>query len=260
MNKDFGGVVGKYTERSFKWFLSISKDRINELNMNYWYDLYQDKYIAFYFYKIYVRFKNHLIPDYFPGSLNKTNIQRIDEFKRMLLSNNFIKISDMPGYHEQPSNIQFWIFRGWSEEEANLKVFKIQQNNGLKFGEKIRLTPELYIGRFPTSIEYWLKQGYSEEESKRLLSERQSTFSLKICIEKYGEAEGTIVFNERQEKWQNTINSKPKEEIDDMNRRKGAGIGNYLNKNLPGKLYYIRFYNHEIEFWKNRNNCSRSFG
>ena len=37
---------------------------------------------------------------------------------------------------------------------------------------------------------------------------------------------------------------------DAINRSKGSGISNYKDKNSPGKLYYIRFFNDEIEFWK----------
>lgn len=56
-------------------------------------------------------------------------------------------------------------------------------------------------GNNPTTLLYWTKQGLSEEEAKKKLSERQTTFSLDICIEKYGKKEGTKVWNERQKKW-----------------------------------------------------------
>lgn len=51
------------------------------------------------------------------------------------------------------------------------------------------------------TIEYYLSKGYSREEAKRLLSERQRTFTLEKCIQRYGEEEGTKIFNERNEKW-----------------------------------------------------------
>lgn len=101
-----------------------------------------------------------------------------------------------------------------------------------------------------TRKEYWIKKGYTEEESKKLISERQRTFSLEICVEKYGKKEGTAKWKQRQINWQTTLNSKPQEEIDDINRRKSSGIGRYVDRNIPGKLYYIRLYNDEIEFWK----------
>jgi Protein of unknown function (DUF559) len=53
-----------------------------------------------------------------------------------------------------------------------------------------------------TQLEYWLeKTNGNEVEAKKLLSERQSTFSLEKCIKKYGAEEGTKKWNERQEKW-----------------------------------------------------------
>ena len=52
-----------------------------------------------------------------------------------------------------------------------------------------------------TTLEYYLSKGMSEDEAKHALRKRQTTFSLEKCIEKYGEAEGTKRFKERQEKW-----------------------------------------------------------
>ena len=124
------------------------------------------------------------------------------------------------------------------------------KNAGLKGARKRRENPELYIGSHDTSIEYYLKKGLSEEEAKAALKERQATFTLEKCIKRHGLEEGIKIFNERQEKWQNTLNSKTQEEKDAINRSKGSGISNYKDKNSPGKLYYIRFFNDEIEFWK----------
>ena len=52
-----------------------------------------------------------------------------------------------------------------------------------------------------TQLDYYLKRGYSEEESKQKLKERQTTFSLKKCIEKYGGEKGLKRWKDRQEKW-----------------------------------------------------------
>jgi len=57
-----------------------------------------------------------------------------------------------------------------------------------------------------TTIQYWLKKTNGNvEEAELLLAERQSTFSLKKCIEKYGEEEGTKIWGDRQEKWLNNF-------------------------------------------------------
>lgn len=55
--------------------------------------------------------------------------------------------------------------------------------------------------RNTNQIKYWIKKGYSEEEAKQKVSERQSTFTLEKCIEKYGEEDGIKRYTERQTKW-----------------------------------------------------------
>lgn len=60
-------------------------------------------------------------------------------------------------------------------------------------------------GNNSTTIKYWLKQGYTEEESLQKLKERQTTFTLEKCIEKYGEEKGREKWLDRQEKWQESF-------------------------------------------------------
>jgi hypothetical protein len=103
---------------------------------------------------------------------------------------------------------------------------------------------------YTTRLSYYQDKGYSDEEAGLLLKERQTTFSMKKCIEKFGEDEGLLVFNKRQEKWQNTLKAKSPEEIDDINKRKSSGIGRYLDRNIAGNLYYIHFFSNEFDFWK----------
>ena len=55
-----------------------------------------------------------------------------------------------------------------------------------------------------TTIQYYLDKGYDEEESKKMLSERQSTFSFEKCVKKYGDV-GVDVFTNRQIKWQKSV-------------------------------------------------------
>ena len=72
-----------------------------------------------------------------------------------------------------------------------------------------------------TKIEYWLQKTDGDvEKAKILLSNRQSTFSLEKCIQKYGEEKGLERWAERQEKWLNSINNKSKEEIAEINKKK----------------------------------------
>jgi len=132
----------------------------------------------------------------------------------------------------------------------NMNNSENQRKKSLKFQEKRKNSPELYDGIYSNQLNYWLDKGYTELESKQLLKERQTTFSLKKCIEKYGSELGTEKWNQRQKKWQETLKSKSQEEQDDINRRKSQGIRKEWDKDTLGKLYYIHFYNENIEFWK----------
>lgn len=68
------------------------------------------------------------------------------------------------------------------------------------------------IGRNTNQIEYWTKRGLTRLEAKKMVHQRQQTFSKERCVEKYGYEEGMKIWKERQERWQNTLNSKPYEE------------------------------------------------
>jgi hypothetical protein len=57
-----------------------------------------------------------------------------------------------------------------------------------------------------TRLNYYLEQGFSEDVSEKLLKERQTTFSLDICIQKYGKIKGNKIYTNRQEKWQHSLN------------------------------------------------------
>ena len=109
----------------------------------------------------------------------------------------------------------------------------------------------------PTHIEYYLNKGMSEDEAKAALSKRQTTFSLNKCIEKYGPEKGKERWLARQELWQDTLNDKSAEEIDRINALKGSSCGwglqklrNPYFKNKRGIVYFLRFYNKDIEFFK----------
>ncbi|MDX8384540.1 MAG: hypothetical protein R8M45_10700 [Ghiorsea sp.] len=79
----------------------------------------------------------------------------------------------------------------------------------------------------PYCVEYWLARSETNtiKEAEKLLTDykierRTTTFSKKLCIEKHGEVEGTAIWQDRQDRWQKTINSKSPEELADINRRK----------------------------------------
>jgi len=66
---------------------------------------------------------------------------------------------------------------------------------------KAKLNKQL-LNKDTTKIEYWLEKTKGDLiEAKKLLSQRQSTFSLTKCISKYGEESGRNIWLNRQEKW-----------------------------------------------------------
>lgn len=53
--------------------------------------------------------------------------------------------------------------------------------------------------------EYYINKGFTEEEALKMVSDRQKTFSLEKCIQKWGEEKGPERWRKRQEKWLNSF-------------------------------------------------------
>jgi hypothetical protein len=128
---------------------------------------------------------------------------------------------------------EFWIERGFSEEESVLKSEEVMREIHQKTFEKFKINPEKYRSKYNTTIEYYIKKGYSEDDSKNMLSSRQSTFSKDVCIEKYGLDFGLEIWKKRQNKWINTMDSKSDEEKIEINRKRlfnGSGYSKISQK------------------------------
>jgi hypothetical protein len=92
----------------------------------------------------------------------------------------------------------------------------------------------------PLTIEYFLKKGFSKELAKESLRERQTTFSLEKCVERFGKEEGLKTWERRQEKWLSTLNNKTIEEKNFINKKKSTKI-NYKtlwSKSLESRGYF----------------------
>jgi len=96
-----------------------------------------------------------------------------------------------------PTNSDFWVNKGHSENEAKDIISKNQKKSAKQVDFEKRL--------IPSNVEYWVNKGHTEEEAKQNVSEHQSTFSLEKCILKYGEENGKKRFTERQNKWLNSL-------------------------------------------------------
>jgi hypothetical protein len=105
-------------------------------------------------------------------------------------------------------NKDFLLSMGWDIEDIIGFISDKQKKNSEILTNKKKSNPEKYSKSYSTKIEYWLNKGYTEEVAKEKLSNRQNTFSLAKCIEKYGQELGIKKFNERQERWVSTLKTK----------------------------------------------------
>jgi uncharacterized protein YaeQ len=122
------------------------------------------------------------------------------------ITQNKLRLSDIDWDRKRSRNCkEFWISKGFTEEESELSVKEVMNEIHEKTFKKFKDNPEKYASKYSTKVEYWLKKGFTKEESIKKISERQSTFSLDICIEKYGKEDGILIFQKRQEKWQKTL-------------------------------------------------------
>ena len=95
-----------------------------------------------------------------------------------------------------------------------------------------------------THLEYWLKKCNGDEKlAKECLRNRQSTFSLKKCIEKYGEEVGLKRFNERQEKW---LKNYKKQNFSNISQNLFKNIYEKIN-NKYKEIYFATLKNNEYD-------------
>ena len=90
-----------------------------------------------------------------------------------------IYAKNIKGYHSCWSK-NFYKYNGLSEDE------KIKVMRKIMFCKDNPNFNNFSDYACPTKLSYYLNNGMTEEEAKVALKERQSTFSLKKCIEKYG--------------------------------------------------------------------------
>jgi len=156
---------------------------------------------------------------------------------------------------QRPIRKEYWLELGYSEQES-IKLALQQKDSNNKSGAKsaVGRGKDLQKASSPRCKEYYMLRGFTEEESIDKVSDAQVTFSKNKCIEKYGTEEGTKIWQERQDNWQKTLNSKTEEEKDYINRSKATKI-NYRtlwDKDLdtPGILYLLKVYKDEEVFYK----------
>jgi hypothetical protein len=158
---------------------------------------------------------------------------------------------DNPNFYKENSRNckEYWVKRGYSEKESIQKSIDVMNEIHKKTSTKRKEDKEKYKHSYNTCIEYYIKRGYSEEEGKRLISERQKTFSLEICINKYGSDKGLEIWTNRQSNWLNKLNTKPNSEKIKINRKKISNKTGYSKSSqvLFWKIYDL-FRDNNIEF------------
>lgn len=121
-------------------------------------------------------------------------------------------------------SIEYWKEQGMTEIEAKEKISILSKKGSLIGNKKQEIQRENdykeWAKKMPNTKHYWIEQGYTKEEALDKVTERQTTFSKKICISKYGKKEGLRRWQERQEKWLDTLDSKSDEEKREIHKKK----------------------------------------
>lgn len=160
-----------------------------------------------------------------------------NKFKMFYNSHNKCSLTDIRNELHCKSDkcvsIEFWTDRGWTEEEAKIKISERQKVNSSKVNPSNRCSN--------TQLKWWTKKGYTEEEAKKLISERQATFTKESCIEKYGKEKGETIYKNRQQKWRKSIDEKYSKETQNQWRASGAFFSKQSSELF--KFFYEKYKN-----------------
>jgi len=146
----------------------------------------------------------------------------------------------------RPYNKNYWVHK-YGVGIGDEKYYEFITNGSL--GKKHGNTRRIKNHR---CVEYWVERGYSTEDAKKIISDKQSTFSLDSCIKKYGEDVGRKIFLDRQKKWQCTIKNKHATELTAINEKKTRSLQKIIEQHGDD---WIRYYIDEK--LKHNNEVSR---
>lgn len=142
---------------------------------------------------------------------------------------------------------EYWVSRNFADFEDKIKEH--QEKASQEFAKKRQENPEEYSAVTHTQIGYWINKGFSEDEAKEKLSERQTTFSLDICIKKYGAEEGRRVFTKRQKMWNKSLNEGGNLKIG-YSKISQELFGELLSKYIDKETIYFATHNKEFRLEK----------
>ena len=109
------------------------------------------------------------------------------------------------------------------------------EGRAIQAGESAHKTFVKEPWRCCANVGYHTRRGHSEAEAKKIISERQTTFSKDICIEKHGKEKGMEIWQERQKKW---ITSMPRMNYSKISQDLFWKIYNTLPEKLKKSTYF----------------------
>jgi hypothetical protein len=162
--------------------------------------------------------------------------------------------ADFERNSRRPIKKEYWLKKGYDEKESIKLAKERKEKNNIKGSKKSKNITEIHKIVSKRCVEYWMVKGFNEAEAKEKVSQEQATFTLKKCIEKYGEEDGKQRWLNRQEKWKTTLDKKSDIEKIEINRKKATKI-NYKtlwNQELTesGILYLLKIKGNGEEFYK----------
>jgi hypothetical protein len=114
------------------------------------------------------------------------------------------------GYHKKfyrPSQKEFWIEKN---QDPSIGMINMFRQPSLDFHKKIKEVGNKWLTC--RQIDFWVEKGYSYSKAAEKLKEVQDNRSLESLIQKYGKKKGKIKFDQINNKWLKTLNSKSDEE------------------------------------------------
>jgi hypothetical protein len=162
------------------------------------------------------------------GLSNEEAIEKIEKIRESIKKGQK-RLSDFNYKAMSSKSPEYWIKKGYSEQEANQKAQEQLKNMQNIAYRKKRENPEKYLDSYNTRKEYWIKKGYTEQEAIEKIKKRQAIGSLENFKKRYGE-EGEKKWRARQVKWQKTLHDKSEEEQKRINKLKGITPENMIRK------------------------------
>lgn len=130
----------------------------------------------------------------------------------------------------------------------NLKMIK-EEVDECKARTKYHKSLNPLANGYTLTFEYFLELTNGDEvKARKLQKERQTTFSLKKCIEKYGEEKGRERWLQRQEKW---LKSYRKQNFSNISQELFQNIVSQLNI-IEHDIYFATYYRQNMEEYVNK--------